>query len=192
MLTIGKLANKRPGLLRRLLAERKGATAIEFAILAPMFFAIAFATIETFVSYMAEQVLLNANDEIARQIRLGNITFNTGRNTDHDRKKFREKFCAELTVLVTCSLLEPGAPKKMFIDVYKADTFADLPKDNVVPATLIEGRYTPGGKGTLNVIRVYYRWPVLMDYLRLLPPNYSSLGSDRILMATAVIQNEEF
>ena len=48
------------GLFRRLLRRRDGATAIEFAILAIPFFVIVFASIETFVAFMGDQLLANA------------------------------------------------------------------------------------------------------------------------------------
>ncbi|WP_246723690.1 TadE/TadG family type IV pilus assembly protein [Rhizobium sp. ARZ01] len=174
--------------MKRFLGERQGATAIEFAIGAPVFFAVVFAILETFVAYMAGQVLLNANDAIARQIRLGQITFNTGRSTDVENEAaFRKKYCAELTILVTCSLEEIEIPSKLEIDV------VSVPLSGLLTAkeSKFERRYAPGGKSSTNLIRAKYHWPVIVDYLRLLPPN-SSLGASHELVATAVVQNEDY
>ena len=83
-----------------------------------------------------------------------------------------------------------GGFERLWVDVYGVASASDLPADNALPATL-PNQFAPGAKSTLNVVRVYYRWPVMVDYLRLLSPN-SSLGKDHVLMATAVIQNEDF
>lgn len=188
MLTIGKRSDRKSGLLKRFLGERQGATAIEFAMGAPVFFAIVFAILETFVAYMAGQVLLNANDAIARKIRLGEITFNTGRPTDvKNLSEFRQKYCAELTVLVTCSLEEIGVPSKLTVDVSAVPVGGLLTALETAPAD----RFSPGGKSSTNLIRAQYRWPVIVDYLRLLPSD-SSLGGHHDLVATAVIQTEDY
>lgn len=67
------------GLFRRLIGDRKGATAIEFAILALPFFIVVFASIETFIAFAGEQLLANATDTLARKIRTGEITTDIGK-----------------------------------------------------------------------------------------------------------------
>ena len=59
------------GLVRRFFRARGGATAIEFVILALPFSALIFAILESCVSFAAQQLISNATDDIARQIRTG-------------------------------------------------------------------------------------------------------------------------
>jgi Flp pilus assembly protein TadG len=190
--------------LKALLRERSGGSALQFAILAPMFFVVVFATMETVASFAAEQVLVNANDKIARKIRMGEITFNTGQPTDvKDETAFRAKFCEELTIMMTCSLQEIDIPSRLFLDVRSAPSFADLPA-NTVPRTgdpetgpldTTKLKFSPGGKSAINIVRAYYRWPVILDFMRPYLANLQAPDgslSDYLLVATAVIQNEAY
>lgn len=188
---------------RRILRERSGAAALEFAILAPMFFLIVFATIETFVAYTAEQMLVNANEAMARRVRMGEITFNMGRPTDMNEAQFRAAFCAELTVLLSCSSTESTKPSRLYLDVRSAASFSALPANTIPrignsktgPLDTSAFRFSPGGKSSINVVRAYYRWPVIVDYLRPILANLQSAdGSlqDHLIVAAAVIQSEDF
>ena len=126
--------------------------------------------------------------DAARRIRLGEITFNTGRASDvRNLGEFRQQYCAELTVLVTCSLEEIDVPSKLTVDV------SSVPLSGLLTAleTPPTDRFAPGGKSTINLIRAQYRWPVIVDYLRLLPSG-GSLGTHHDLVATAVIQTEDY
>ncbi|HVK90075.1 MAG TPA: TadE/TadG family type IV pilus assembly protein [Mycoplana sp.] len=188
---------------RRVLRERSGAAALEFAILAPMFFLIVFATVETFVAYTAEQMLINANDTMARRVRMGEITFNMGRPTDMNEAQFRAAFCAELTVLLSCSSTEATRPSRLFLDVRSANSFSTLPANSVPrigdsktgPLDTSAFRFSPGGKSSINIVRAYYSWPIILDYIRPVLANLPSAdGSlkDYLMVATNVIQSEEF
>lgn len=192
MMGTDRRGGKKRGRFGRILRECEGATVIEFAILAPIFFGIVFAIIETFVAYVAEQELLHANDAIARQIRMGEITFNTGRATDVNKAKFRELFCEEFIVLLRCSPTEPAMPSKLHINVYNAANYSDI--DTGIPGTLPDN-FTPGGKSAVNVVQSYYTWPIIVDYLRVMSVLHGSTSealTQQTLVATAIFQNEEF
>ncbi len=68
-------AGLRRGRFRRLFNafhdDRRGATAVEFAIVAPVFFFLIFLIAETAMIFIAEQVLDNAVFESARLVRTG-------------------------------------------------------------------------------------------------------------------------
>jgi len=50
--------------------------------------------------------------------------------------------------------------------------------------------YSPGGVGDIEVVTLYYAWPI---YVSLLGNNLSNLnGNKRLLVATAVFCNEPF
>ena len=83
------------GLLRRLLKDRSGTSAIEFALLALPFMMVIFASLETFMAFTAEQLLANATETMARKVRTGEITSTT------TREEFRRAFCTEISVIMT-------------------------------------------------------------------------------------------
>src|SRR6195952_5978995 len=103
--------------MSRLLRSKDGATAIEFAMLAIPYFMIIFAIIETFVAFTAEQLVTNAVDVMARQLRTGQITYNMGRTTDMTQAQFRQAFCNEISIMIGCSASEITTPAKLYLDV---------------------------------------------------------------------------
>jgi hypothetical protein len=50
--------------------------------------------------------------------------------------------------------------------------------------------YSPGGVGDIEVVKLYYEWPI---YVSLLGNHLSTLnGNKRLLVATAVFRNEPY
>jgi hypothetical protein len=50
--------------------------------------------------------------------------------------------------------------------------------------------YSPGGVGDIEVVKLYYEWPI---YVSLLGNHLSTLnGNNRLLVATAVFRNEPY
>ena len=84
-----RLRNPSGSALARLAHDESGVSAIEFAILAIPFFLLVFAILETFVAFGAEQLLNYGVDTLGRQLRTGQITFNTGETTDVTEDEFK-------------------------------------------------------------------------------------------------------
>src|SRR5262245_47977112 len=105
-------------LLCRLLRENHGAAALEFALLAIPFFLIVFALIETVLAFMGEQLLTSAADTMARKIRTGEITFSDSTAATYkSEEQFRQAFCDEIAIMLSCSATEAKTPSKLFLDV---------------------------------------------------------------------------
>ena len=68
-----KQTGRRQGFLSRFLRNRSGSTAVEFTLLAIPFAALVFAILETCISFAGQQVMSNATDDIARQMRTGQL-----------------------------------------------------------------------------------------------------------------------
>src|SRR4051812_43552503 len=114
--------------LRQLFRSKDGATAIEFALLAVPYFVIIFAIIETFVAFTAEQMIANATDTLSRKLRTGQITYNMSRSaTDMTALQFRQAFCNEITIIITCSASELATPAKLYLDVETYASFSAIP-----------------------------------------------------------------
>ncbi|OCI91919.1 pilus assembly protein TadG [Rhizobium sp. AC27/96] len=187
------------GGLRKLVRSRDGAAAIEFALLAIPYFLIVFAIIETFVAFTAEQVVSNAVDTLSRQIRTGQMT---AANTT--QQQFRQAFCNEISVLITCSTTEVATPASLYLDVESYSTFAAMP--TTIPRQSSTDPYSdlnttgfafaPGGAKTLNMVRAYYRWQIIIDllrpYLSNIKPSDGSMPTTYLIVATAAFQNENY
>ena len=189
---------------RRLARSKDGAAAIEFALLAIPYFMIIFAIIETFIAFMAEQLVATAVDDLSRQIRMGQITYNMNRDTDKSREEFRQAFCDEISILIRCSEQEINTPEKLYIDVRSFDSFADIP--TTIPrvsdapfADLDSGdanHYSPGGPATINMVRAYYRWQITTDLVRpfitTIRPEGDTMPTDFLIVGTAAFKNEDY
>jgi Flp pilus assembly protein TadG len=197
---------RHPGLLsklRRLLRSKDGATAIEFAMLAIPYFMIIFAIIETFVAFTAEQLVTNAVDVMGRQLRTGQITYNMGRATDKDQAAFRQLFCNEISIMISCSAAEIATPSKLYLDVETYSTFGAIPTkipyatptdpySDINPSGF---KYAPGGPSTINMLRAYYRWQITADIIRPYITTIHTAGkvpTDFLIVATAAFQNEKY
>ncbi|KKX31676.1 TadE/TadG family type IV pilus assembly protein [Rhizobium sp. LC145] len=190
--------------LRQLVRSRDGAAAIEFALLAIPYFLIVFAIIETFIAFMAEQLVSTAVDNMARQIRMGQITYGLNLSSNKDRDKFREAFCDEISILIRCSEEEIKTPQKLYLDVRSFPTFADIPKE--IPRVsdkpfadldaLNANHYSPGGPKSINMVRAYYRWQIITDlvrpYITTIRPEGQSMPTDFLIVGTAAFQNEDY
>lgn len=178
-----KTCKQREPLLTRFSHDRRGATAIEFAMLAIPFVMITFAVLETSISFTAQQVMSNATDKVARQIRTGQIDPTTTNAT-----QFRALICSELEVLVST-----GCPE-LELDLKSYAKFSDVPKTipMATPTSLKTTGFTyaPGGSGSINHLRVFYRWPVITDFMK---SSLAGLDDGKTLLySSATWQNEPF
>ena len=188
---------------RRLKNRRDGAVALEFAILSIPFLMIVFATFETLVAFAGEQLLANAVETMSRKIRTGEITFGQGLPTDVTETEFRQAFCDEVAIFRMCTGSEVNTPAKLYIDVRQYGSFADMPVDIPKVSTAEYAdldtsgfQFAPGGSGSINLVRAYYRWQVITDlirpYVTNIRPSGSTMPTDYLMVSTAAIQNEDY
>lgn len=175
-----KMRRKRahPGAL---LKDRRGASLVEFGILALPFFLLVFAVLETTISFTAEQVMANTVDKMARKIRTGQIN-----STMTDEAAFRELICNEIGVFVA-----NGCPD-LHVDLQSYATYEDVPKQvpfsspGVLDTSGFD--YDPGGPRSINQLRILYEWPV---YTNMMQSRLAGLENGRMLLfSTTTWQNE--
>lgn len=177
--------------------SRDGTAAIEFALLAIPYFMVIFAIIETFIAFAGEQLVSNAVDTLSRRMRTGQITL-----ANTNLTAFRTAFCSEISILIRCSSTEAATPNKLYVDVQKFATFAAIPTTIPRVSTAADAdiktsafQYAPGGAGTINMVRAYYRWQVMTDLIRPYITNVKPAdGSSAyfLIVATAAFQNEQY
>jgi Flp pilus assembly protein TadG len=152
---------------------------LEFALVAPVFFALLFAIIETAMVFFASQVLETITQNSARQIFTGQA-----QQASTTQAQFATYVCSQIPALFDCN--------SVFIDVESASSsssvnFADCTD---VAGNFVTPQYSPGGAGDTVVVQLCYRWPIFVTGLGY---NIANLpGSKRLLRASAAFRNEPY
>src|ERR1700760_4713065 len=99
-------------LLRRFRRSRRASAALEFAMVAPIFFALLFAIIETALMFFASQVLETVTQESARMIITGQAQSGqvaacqiSGANAPCTQASFKSLVCSQIPALFNCTKL---------------------------------------------------------------------------------------
>ncbi len=169
------------GMLARLRAWRRcerGATAVEFALIAVPFLALLMAMVETALVFFAGMVLQSATSETARLIMTGQALSMTG-------AQFQQDVCNASGGLFTCSQLS--------VNVQTYTSFTAATESNPIQAGKLNTAgfgFSPGKPGQIEVVQVFYPWPLGTDLLGLNLNNVN--GNSHLLAATAVFRNEPY
>ena len=83
------------GCFRRFGRNREGTTAIEFTMLAIPFSMLVFAILESCISFAAQEVMANATDDVARQLRTGQL-----RAADVTETSLKKAICDRMEIIV--------------------------------------------------------------------------------------------
>jgi len=169
-------------ILRRFRRNRRGAAAVEFALVAPIFFAVLFAIIELALIFFASQILETVTQDTARLIMTGQA-----QSQSFDAGAFKNSVCSRIRGLFDCSA-------GIYVDVKTYSSFGSVDNSSPLDANgnlkSSTFGYSPGGPGDIVVVRLMYQWPV---YASLLGFNLGDMaGNKRLLMATAAFRNEPY
>jgi Flp pilus assembly protein TadG len=178
--------------LRRFRGNRRGSAAVEFALVAPIFFGLLFAIIETAIMFFAGQVLETITQNSARvvltgQAQSGSVTACavSGVSTPCTQATFKSYVCAQIPALFDCNSLQ--------VDVSSYSSFSSVVLSNHIDAACnfdSSMGYSPGNAGDIVVVRLFYQWPQFVTGL-----GYSIVNpacSKRLLVATAAFKNEPY
>jgi Flp pilus assembly protein TadG len=168
-------------LLRRFRGNRRGSSLVEFALLAPLFFALLFAIVEAALVFFADQVLETMTQDAARLILTGQAQLQS-----YSQQNFKDKLCPPSGgLLFNCS--------NLFVDVQSYTAFQNINLNSQIDATgnfIANMQYSPGGPGDIVVVRAFYPWHLLETALGF---NLSNMaGGQRLLVATAAFKNEPY
>jgi Flp pilus assembly protein TadG len=184
---VERSSKRKSGWLRGFTKDRKGTTVIEFALLAFPFSLLIFAILESCISFAAEEYMQNVTDDVAREFRVGKPWTKKAVVT---KEQVRDKICDQLEVFVS-----DGCPG-LSIDLRSFNTFAEAAalrhtiKDGDIYPDGGSFKFEPGTSQTKNILRVFYRWPIMTDLMR---SRMSNLDNNAALhFATATWQNEPF
>ncbi|MEQ8748904.1 MAG: pilus assembly protein, partial [Amphiplicatus sp.] len=115
-------ANKSSGKIRRgrFLRDRRGASAVEFAIVAPVFLMLMFSTFEVGWYYFVNSTVDGAATSAARMLRTGQA------HGVSSGEFFHQIVCPKVKLLGDCS-------SRMTVEVKKFDNFTDLAAHSTDP-----------------------------------------------------------
>jgi Flp pilus assembly protein TadG len=169
-------------LLRRFRRNRRGSAAVEFALVAPLFFALLFAILESALVFFAGQVLETGTQDAARAFLTSQVQSNGTNATD-----FKQTICDKVSAMFACT--------DVYVDV------RSYPKGTAITiADPIDGSgnftnsfvYEPPPANSENtvVVRAFYQWPI---YVTKLGYNIANIGKNtangkRLLAATAALR----
>lgn len=171
------------------LSDRRGSTAIEFAMLAIPFALLVFAILESCISFAGQEVMANVTDDVARQLRTGQLQQSAV--TDSSIKQL---ICNRLQIMVAQNC--PG----LLVDLRQYSSFSDAANAgfSIVSGDIAltqNGAATsftvaPGPATSINMLRVFYKWPVMTDFLAKQMANLKN--GNTLHFASVTWQNEPF
>lgn len=168
-------------ILRRFRRNHRGSAAVEFALVAPIFFGLLFAIIELALVFFASQLLETVTQDSARMIMTGQA-----QSAAYTQAQFKNLVCTKVVALFDCV-------NGISIDVQSYSAFSALNLTDPIDASknfVPPNNYVPGGPGDIVVVRLFYQWPILVTKFKYDISNLS--GSKRLLSATAAFQNEPY
>lgn len=172
---------------RRFRRNRRGSAAVEFALVAPIFFVLLFAIVETALMFFASQVLETVTQDSARILETGQA-----QAASYDATAFKTNVVCNpgsiANVLFDCA-------NGIYIDVKSYSSFTAVTINSEIDATgnFTSGnlKYCPGNAGDIVVVRLFYKWPLFVTGLGYNIANLAT-GNQRLLVATAAFRNEPF
>ena len=109
-------------IFRRFRRSRRGSAAVEFALVAPVFFALLFAIIETAIVFFAGQVLETITQNSARMIMTGQA-----QTAGYSQAQFQTYVCSQIPALFTCG--------NVYVDVESYSAFSNVVFNSQIDGT---------------------------------------------------------
>lgn len=137
--------------------SEEGTATIEFALVSIPFFLVLFAILEQGFTFLAHRLIDAGVYKISREIKTGQIRGGPG---GMSMSQFRDKLCANpLMLMFKCN--------DLVIDVQTLASFDKPAGPPLLPNGKIDQSqlgFDPGGRSTINLVRVYYDWPTVLDW----------------------------
>jgi Flp pilus assembly protein TadG len=174
--------------MRRGKRGQSGNAAIEFAMIAPIFFLMLFASLETGLAYFANMTLQNGVMETSRLIRTGQA-----QKANMSKAQFRTQLCNEINMLLSCDA------SKLYIDVRAFTSFGNPAFPAPIDAngdmnggldSFQLGQSSMNGAQTIVLYRVFYKWQLFTPLFGEYFANLS--GNVRLLSSSAAFKNEPY
>jgi Flp pilus assembly protein TadG len=161
----------------RFCAARNGATAVEFALIAPAFLATLFAVLESTLFLFAQANLQDAAAQAGRLFMTGQA-----QNAGTTESQFENEICPMISALFTCSKLMVNV--SAYTSFSTASATAPTLTFNSGGAVTNSWSYTSGTPGQVMVVQLIYQWPIVSGPFGYVLPNISN-GTTEMMGVTA-------
>jgi Flp pilus assembly protein TadG len=176
--------------LRRFRRTQRGSAAVEFALVAPVFFALLFAIIETSLVFFASQILESGIQDSSRQLYTHRLQ-DSGLNVAQEEAQFKSDLCTSVKVLLSC-------PLDVDVKFYPAGTAititSPIDASGNYDNTNLVFQLPPKNSSATVVVSGFYQWPLFVTGLGYNIANIGrgSSNSKRLLAATAAFHVEPY
>jgi hypothetical protein len=198
------LAVQFSALRRRMRANAtRGSAAIEFAFIAPVFFALLLGIIETGIMYFSQFALQNATLQAARTIRTGNaqaVSYagaarcaggsggsGAGGAYASSLEWFKDQICCGISTVMSCANLHVKVQN--YAGGFGGAGFANTTDANGNYLPVADG-YSPGNACDVVLVRATYSWTVVTPGLSWFLVNMA--GNAHMLSSTFTFRNEPY
>ena len=179
---------------RRLRADaNRGSAAIEFAMVAPIFFILLMGTIEAGIMFFAQASLQNALNDTARLVRTGQTACYTkdgsGNCVAMTAAQFRTALCAEVSAIMSdCATGGVQFDANAYPSGFAvASNSSPLNASKNLPTL---NTFNVGNACDVVLVRAFYSWPVFTPGLNYFMANMA--GSYHLLTSAAAFRNEPY
>ena len=168
---------------------RKGATAVEFALVAAPFLALLVGILQSALVFFASRVLDEVTEEASRNLMTGQTQ--QGGVTQANFQKYictGSNTSALVSALFTCANIMVNV--QSYADFASANTSSPTLTYNPNGTVSNTWSYNTGNPGDVIVMQVIYEWPIVLGPLGM---NLSNLSDgNRQLVSTAVFKSEPY
>lgn len=169
---------------------QKGSAAIEFAVVAPVFFVLLLGTFEAAIIFFSQTALQSAMSDMGRLIRTGQVACYKKDANDNclaamTKDEFRTELCKRASTLIDCTKLVIGV--EAFND-YGGLTRTD-PLDNGKLKSGLD-KYEIGTACQVVLARAFYTWKVSAPVLSWFLVNMAD--GNRLVTAATAFRNEPY
>lgn len=164
-----------------------GSAAIEFAMVAPVFFTLLLGIIQAGIVFFAQETLQNAVMDVGRQVRTGQA-----QAASMTQQQFRTQICNEVSALLDCNASLNGVSLLQFdVNAYPAGFAGNMNTSPLVGNDLPAlNTYNMGNACDVVLVRVYYKWPIQAPGLDWFMVNMAN--NSHLLAAASAFRNEPY
>ncbi len=169
---------------RRFTEGRRGAAAVEFALISIPFFALMFGIIEVGLIYVMAVTLEAATNDAAREIRTGQLQ---SQGSPATAASFKSRVCSQL------GWLGSNCASNLSVQVQTFTNFQTITQPSPIQNGAINQSnlaFSVGGPGDIVLVQTFYQWTVLAPALDHIGTPLS--GGKMLLTSTAVFRNEPY
>jgi Flp pilus assembly protein TadG len=168
---------------RRLSRDRRGATAVEFALISVPMLILFLGLVELGMILLVSVTLETATEFTARDIRTGVFQM-SGSNTRDD---YKGKVCRNM------SWLSGLCQTNLFVEAETFNTFAGAGGSTPAATEPVDPDavcWSVGNPEDIVLVRTYFKWPIVTPLLK--PMLMTASDGSRLLSTAKVFRNEPF